>query len=131
MPSEEPNIRHSCLFRRRDIRRCAPRRGNTHQCRPRRDSLASLRRYRRTTLPRSCYFKRMIEVFGIVKDALAGIAGDDLVIAPDFLKHLGADPNLANFADFITRCRNGDSTTSLADTLIPGKQFGRDRGFDL
>src|SRR5437868_2085588 len=80
---------------------------------------------------RSCYFKWMIEVFRIIKDALAGIARDDLVVAPDFLKYLRPDPNLANFADFITSCRDGDSTTSFADPLVARKQIRRDRGLDL
>ena len=57
----------------------------------------------------------MIEILRIVEDALAGIARDDLIVAPDFLENLGADSNLANLADFITRCGNGDSAANCTD----------------
>ena len=74
----------------------------------------------------------MIEIFRIVKDALAGVARDDLVIAPDFLKYLGADPNLADFADFVTRCRNGDSAAERsrcdADAAIQERYSSRRAG---
>ena len=45
----------------------------------------------------------MIEILGVVEDPLAGIARNDLIILADFLKHLWANADLADFADVISR----------------------------
>jgi hypothetical protein len=64
----------------------------------------------------------VIEIIGIVENALAGIAGDDLIILEDFLEDLRPNPNLADFADFISGGGNSDSTPVFADALIARKQ---------
>src|SRR6266581_5686758 len=66
----------------------------------------------------SCHFERVIEIFWIVQDALAGIASDDLVVLANLLKDLRPDPNLADFADLITSRRHTDSTAMLSDALV-------------
>ena len=73
----------------------------------------------------------MIEIFWIVKDTLAGVAGDDLVVLANLLKHLGTNANLADFADVIAGRSNGNATTMLANALVSRKQVGRNGSFDF
>jgi hypothetical protein len=45
----------------------------------------------------------VVQIIGIVEDALARVTGNDLVVLADFLKHLGANTDLTDFADVVTR----------------------------
>ena len=74
----------------------------------------------------------MIHVFGIVKNTLAGVACNDLIVAADFLKDLRPDPNLANFANFIPGSCNSNSPAGFADTFVSRDEIiGRNRRLDL
>ena len=66
----------------------------------------------------------MIEVFRVVKDALASIACDDLIVAAELLKHLRAYANLANLADFISSGSDGNSPPRLANAFVARNQIG-------
>ena len=57
----------------------------------------------------------MIEIFGIVQDALAGVAGDDLIVLADFLENLRPDANLADFAHLFSRRSDCDAATVLCE----------------
>jgi len=68
----------------------------------------------------------MVEIFGIVQDALAGIAGDDLVVASNLLEHLRTDPNLADLAHFVSRGCDTDSASMLSNPVVPRDEVGGD-----
>ena len=71
------------------------------------------------------YFEWMIEIFGIVKDPLASVARDNLVVAADFLEDLRADAHLTDFADFISSGGNRDSSPRLPNAFVSRDQIGR------
>ena len=72
----------------------------------------------------------MIQVLGIVEDALARVTGDDLVVLANLLKHLRPNAHLTDFAHVVPgrwRCR---CPAKLADAIVPGKQIGRHLRFN-
>jgi hypothetical protein len=68
----------------------------------------------------------VIEILRIVENALAGIACNDLIILADFLKNLRPDPNLTDFANFISRRSDTDAAAMFSDPIVPEKEVGRD-----
>ena len=65
----------------------------------------------------------MVQILGIVENALAGIACDDLVVLADFLEDLRTDSHLADFANIITGSGNANPATEFADALITREQI--------
>src|SRR5262249_50944953 len=114
-PSAKRNIPRNCSCRFPETRRCVQHRENTLQPQRRPDFRASPHRCR---LSASCHFKWMIEILGIVKNALARGAGDDLVVPSNFLEYLRTDSDLADFTHFISSGGDGDSTPMLPNALI-------------
>src|SRR5215471_6815608 len=72
-------------------------------------------------------FEGMIEVFGVVEDALAGIARNDLIVPSNLLKDLRPDADLTNLAYLVPGRRDSDPAAMLANPVVPGDQIGRHR----
>src|SRR5215472_12011676 len=73
----------------------------------------------------------MIEVFGIVEDALAGIASNDLIVPSNLLKDLRSDADLTNLAHLVPGGRDSDPAAVLANPVVLGDQIGRHQGLDF
>ena len=66
----------------------------------------------------------MVQILGIVENALAGITGDNLIVSADFLEDLWPDANLADFAHFIASWTDADSTAMFSNTIVSRNQIG-------
>src|SRR5207249_11038412 len=75
--------------------------------------------------------KRMVEVLGKIKDALARITGDDLIVLEDFLEYLRPNAHLAHRANFMLCGGDGDSSPRLADSLVTRQKLFRNGFFQF
>src|SRR5687767_360230 len=73
----------------------------------------------------------MVEVFGVVQDPLAGVAGDDLIVFADVLKHLGPYSDFADFTNLISRRTNADSAAMFSNPVVRGNKIRGQSGSNL
>src|SRR5262245_23959299 len=108
------STRRNCSLRFQDIPQSVLRRENTHQFPNRPDFRATHRRCRPGVS--SGDFEGMIQIFGIVENTLASIAGDDLVVLANLLVYLRPNSNLTDLADFVTRGGDADSAPVFSNS---------------
>src|SRR5437899_1273989 len=66
-----------------------------------------------------------------VQDALAAVALDDRIVAPDVVEHLWAQADVADGADPLARLRDGDAVAATRDEVVGGENLRIDRSNEL